>query len=375
MSSVDELQIEELRAEEADVVLRLSGPLDTHSAPRLLRMIRGHLRKQRHVLADLSGLNTIDSAGIATLAECAASAAQRHGTFAARGATGTIRDALARTPAPRVSSGKDDQLRRISRFERWGAAMLATAAATRDLLQLLADTLYWGLVAPLRGRFPPPGAISTQALRIGADALPIVSLLGFLLGLTVGFQAAHQLQQFGANIYLANFVGVSIVRELGPLLTAIIVAGRSGSAIAAELGTMVVGEEIDALRAMGIEPVRFLVVPRVFAITVTQPLLTVYSNAVGLLGGFMIGTLFLDLSPVAYLNQTLIALKLSDLLIGLCKSLCFAWVIVFTGCHCGLRIRGGAVGVGRATTTSVVAGIFAIIVVDSTFTTLTTVLG
>ena len=138
---------------------------------------------------------------------------------------------------------------------------------------------------------------------------------------------------------------------------------------------MVVGEEIDALRTMGIEPVRFLVVPRVFAITFTQPALTLYANTVGIIGGFLIAVFYLDLSAAAYLNQTVAALTLGDMITGLAKSLCFAWVIALTGCHCGLRITGGAVGVGRATTTSVVASIFSIIIVDSIFTTLSTVLG
>jgi phospholipid/cholesterol/gamma-HCH transport system permease protein len=272
-----------------------------------------------------------------------------------------VRELLARapivppTPAPA----------RAGALERMGGAVLDIARGTRDFFQLLADTGYWGLIAPLRRRFPPPGATSTQALRIGVDALPIVALIALLLGLIMAFQAAYQLRQFGANIYVANLVGVSMVRELGPLM----------SAIAAELGTMMVGEEIDALRTMGINETRFLVVPRVYAITITQPSLTLYANAVGILGGFIIAVLYLDLSAVAYINQTISALTQSDLITGLAKSVVFAWIIVLVGCHCGLRITGGAEGVGRATTTSVVASIFAIIVADSVFTTLSTILG
>jgi phospholipid/cholesterol/gamma-HCH transport system permease protein len=242
-------------------------------------------------------------------------------------------------------------------------------------LQLLADTAYWGVVAPFRRHLPPPGSTSTQAIRIGVDALPIVALISFLLGLIMAFQAAFQLRQFGANIFVANLVGISMVRELGPLITAIVVAGRSGSAIAAELGTMVVGEEIQALRVMGINENRFLVVPRVWAITVTQPSLTLFANAVGVFGGFLIGVFYLDLSAAAYVQQTISALTLGDLSTGLTKSGVFAWIIVLIGCHCGLRITGGAEGVGRATTTSVVASIFSIIAADSVFTTLSTLLG
>ena len=241
-------------------------------------------------------------------------------------------------------------------------------------LQLLADTAYWALIAPLRRRLPPPGATSAQAVRIGVDALPIVGLIGFLLGLIMAFQAAFQLRQFGANIFVANLVGVAMVRELGPLMSAIVVAGRSGSAVAAELGTMVVGEEIDALRTMGINEIQYLVVPRVYAITFTQPAVTLFSMVVGIIGGFLIAVLYLDLSAAAYLQQTLSALSLNDLITGLSKSVVFAWIIVLIGCHTGLRISGGAEGVGRATTTSVVASIFFIIVADSVFTTLSTIL-
>jgi phospholipid/cholesterol/gamma-HCH transport system permease protein len=190
----------------------------------------------------------------------------------------------------------------------------------------------------------------------------------------MAFQAAFQLRQFGANIFVANLVGVSMVRELGPLMTAIVVAGRSGSAISAELGTMVVGEEIDALRTMGINEIRFLVIPRVYAITFTQPAVTLFSMAIGVFGGFLIAILYLDLSAAAYLQQTASSLTLNDLITGLSKSVVFAWIIVLVGCHCGLRITGGAEGVGRATTASVVASIFLIIVADSVFTTLATVL-
>jgi phospholipid/cholesterol/gamma-HCH transport system permease protein len=252
-----------------------------------------------------------------------------------------------------------------------GIDVMGSAVA---FMQLLADTTYWGLVAPLRRRFPPHGATSMQAIRIGVDALPIVGLIAFLLGLIMAFQAAFQLRQFGANIFVANLVGISMVRELGPIMSAIVVAGRSGSAIAAELGTMTVGEEIDALRTMGINEIRFLVIPRVYAITFTQPAVTLFSMAIGIVGGFLIAVLYLDLSAAAYMQQTISSLTLNDLVTGLSKSVVFAWIIALVGCHCGLRITGGAEGVGRATTTSVVASIFMIIVADSVFTTLATLL-
>ncbi|MCB9556857.1 MAG: MlaE family lipid ABC transporter permease subunit [Deltaproteobacteria bacterium] len=353
-------------------LLRLSGPLHSDAASTLVKALRPLLRQNAQVTVDLSAVSSIDSSGVAALAEGLLLAIDHGVRFTAIGAEGQVKDALLRAPAPHAEAATEPG---PGYFERLGGNTQRAFAAARDLSQLLADTLYWGFVAPLRGRLPPFGKTTEQAVRIGADALGIVTLIAFLLGLIMAFQAAHQLRQFGANIFVANLVGVAIVRELGPLMTAIIVAGRSGSAIAAELGTMVVGEEIDALQTMGIDPIRYLVVPRVFAITFTQPSLTLYANAVGVFGGFLIAIFYLDLSATAYINQTIAALTLGDLLTGLAKSLCFAWVIVITGCFCGLRIKGGAVGVGHATTTAVVASIFAIIVVDSIFTTLATVFG
>lgn len=362
----------ELREHERDGlrVLELRGTLDAGASTILLKTVARIQRRAPRLRLDLRQVVSADSVGVAALAECLAQARRRGASLSAEGASGQVREALARAAVARPAAAGP----RESRFERWGDALLRVGAGTRDFLQLLADTAYWGLLAPFRRRFPPPGATTTQAIRIGVDALPIVALIALLLGLIMAFQAAYQLRQFGANIFVANLVGVSMVRELGPLMSAIIVAGRSGSAIAAELGTMVVGEEIDALRTMGINEVRFLVVPRVYAITITQPSLTLYANAVGVLGGFLIAVLYLDLSATAYLNQTVSALTLNDLITGLSKSMVFAWIIVLIGCHCGLRITGGAEGVGRATTTSVVASIFAIIVADSVFTTLSTVL-
>ncbi|HET6344575.1 MAG TPA: ABC transporter permease, partial [Myxococcota bacterium] len=178
-------------------------------------------------------------------------------------------------------------------------------------------------------------------------------------------QSAAQLRQFGANLFVADLIGVSITRELGPLITAIVVAGRSGSAIAAEIATMVITEEIDALKTMGLNVTRFIIVPKVVAISITQPILTVMANALAIFGGFLVAIFYLDVSPVAFLGRLQTALFVKDVLTGLFKSLLFANLIVTIGALCGLRTTGGADAVGRSTTTSVVAGIFAIIVADA----------
>lgn len=205
-------------------------------------------------------------------------------------------------------------------------------------------------------------------LKNGVNALPIVSLILLLIGIISGYQGAIQLKQFGADIYIADLIGVSITRELGPLMTAILVAGRSGSAFAAELGTMKVAEEIDALRAMGFDPFKFLVLPRVFAVTFSIPILTVFGNLVGILGGLISGLAILDITTIGYFTELQIAVDLGDLTSGLLKSIVFGFLIASIGCFRGLQVRGGAEGVGTATTISVVSSIFAIIIADTIFT-------
>ncbi|MFN3306481.1 MAG: MlaE family ABC transporter permease [Candidatus Kapaibacteriota bacterium] len=205
-------------------------------------------------------------------------------------------------------------------------------------------------------------------LKNGVNALPIVTLILLLIGVISGYQGAIQLKQFGADIFIADLIGVSVVRELGPLMTAILVAGRSGSAFAAELGTMKVSEEIDALRAMGFDPFRFLVIPRVLAVTFSIPLLTVFGNVAGILGGLLSGLFTLDITAVGYFTELQLAVDLSDLSSGLLKSIIFGFLVASVGCYRGLQVRGGAESVGSATTISVVSGIFTIIIADTVFT-------
>lgn len=203
--------------------------------------------------------------------------------------------------------------------------------------------------------------------KTGVDALPIVALISFLLGLIMAFMSSAQLQQFGANIYVANLVGLAMVRELGPIMTAIIVAGRSGSAYAAEIGTMKISEEIDALYTMGFDPTKFLVVPKIIASVVTVPLLTLFSDLFAIAGGLIVGVFMLDLTANAYIAQTIKSLSLFDVSWGFSKSGVFALLIAWVGCLRGFQVKGGAAGVGQATTSAVVSSIFLIILTDSLF--------
>lgn len=238
------------------------------------------------------------------------------------------------------------------------------------ILLLSRDVLHWLVIAPFRGKKIRWHSTFEQMVRIGVDSLPIVGMISFFIGLIMAMQGAYQLEQFGVVIYVADLVGVTITRELGPMLTAIIVAGRSGSAIAAEIGTMKVGEEIDALRTMGLNPIGFLVVPRILALMIVLPCLTILADLIGIGGGFFIAVFSLKIPFIAYLNETITALVMKDLTTGLIKSFFFALIIGLIGCYQGFSVKGGAEGVGRSTTASVVISIFLIILADVAFTAL-----
>jgi len=203
--------------------------------------------------------------------------------------------------------------------------------------------------------------------KTGVNALPIVALISFLLGLIMAFMSSLQLAQFGANVYVASLVAMAMVSELGPIMTAIVVAGRSGSAFAAEIGTMRISEEIDALFTMGFNPTVFLAVPRMLALVVTLPLLTVFSNLFAIAGGLTIGILMLDLTPGSYMAQTIDTLTVFEVVWGMMKSMVFAVLIAWVGCLRGFQARGGAAAVGNAATSAVVTSIFLIILFDSIF--------
>jgi phospholipid/cholesterol/gamma-HCH transport system permease protein len=201
----------------------------------------------------------------------------------------------------------------------------------------------------------------------GFDALPIVGLLAFLLGIVVAYQGADQLRQYGANIFVADLVGLSMLREFAPLITAIIVAGRSGSAYAAQIGTMAVTEEIDAMRTIGIEPLEMLVLPKIIAMLIVLPLLTVFADILGVLGGMLMARVQLAVSYVEFLERFVKTVSVTAYLIGVGKAPVFATIIVSIGCFQGFRTHGGADSVGRQTTRSVVQSIFLVIVADALF--------
>jgi len=254
---------------------------------------------------------------------------------------------------------------KISLFEKLGSLFYEGIQIFQESVILFSNIFYWAVAAFFKKKLRRRGEVVSQSILIGVNALPIIALIAFLIGLILALQSAAQLRQFGANIYVADLVAVALISEMGPLITAIMVAGRSGSAIAAEIATMQVSEEIDALKVMGIDPVPYLVVPKLYSSIITLPLLTIFANLIGILGGLLIGVTYLDLDVISFYNEVISVIRYKEIFTSLIKSLCFAVIIVITAAFFGFRAKGGAEDVGRATTTSVVVSIFMVIAIDS----------
>lgn len=362
------------RTGDGTAIVRLDGDIVVDTAARLYRCLRslGRRRDVRSVVIDFAGAGRLDSAGVATvsLGSRLLAASGKRFDVAHLGEHHQAAFDLMPQPEPAVPADPDGP---PGFLERVGGGIATAVERTIDVVDLIADAAREAALALARRRRLPAGSLFAHAAEMGAGALPIVGLLSLLLGMTLAFQASVQLEQFGADVYVADLVGLAVVREFGPLITAIILTGRTGAAIAAELGTMRVREEVDALRAMGIRPVRFLVVPRVAALTAVQPALTLLSMFIGAVGGMVIAVALMDLTPMIFWERLVHRVRPGDFGHGLAKSLVFAWIIGLVGCYRGLRTRGGPASVGHATTRTVVASIFLIIVVDSLFAIVSTV--
>jgi phospholipid/cholesterol/gamma-HCH transport system permease protein len=257
---------------------------------------------------------------------------------------------------------------------RLGQGSLGFFATTADFVAFLGEAII-GIGRMLVGRARLRRSDLMLAIEdCGPSALPIVALISFLIGLILAFVGAIQLQQFGAAIFVANLVGVAMVREMGAMMTAILMSGRTGAAFAANLGTMQVSDEISALQTLGIPPMEFLVLPRIIALSLMMPLLTVFANIVGMLGGLLIGWLMLDIAPITYYNQTSGAVGMNDWAVGLVKSVLFGAVVAIVGCWRGMRCQRSAAAVGGAATSAVVLCIVLIIIIDATATVICTTL-
>jgi len=236
----------------------------------------------------------------------------------------------------------------------------------------ISTALLQAIVRPSRVRFTQ----IVKAIELdGVRALPIVGLLSFLLGIVIAYQGGVVLRDYGATLYMADIVGLSMVRELAPLITAIIVAGRTGSAYTAQIGTMNVTQEVDAMRSIGISPMEMLVLPKLIAMLIALPLLTVFADLMGIAGGVFMSKAMLGLSPATFIDRLSEALTLEAVLTGVGKAPVFAFIITSVGCYQGLLAKGGAISVGKHTTTSVVQSIFLVLVVDAAFSIAFSTLG
>jgi phospholipid/cholesterol/gamma-HCH transport system permease protein len=355
---------------EADTVT-CSGPwiaVNLAAVERVLTKTAVPGRGAVHV--ELSGLTALDSAG-ALLLHRLRGRLERDGRaprFTGLGEGAEALLSLVARNAPPIAAVPPPQRRGLLEYlGRVSVGLLAQGAGFLSFIGHTSLTAGAVLAGPRQARWRPFFKALEAA---GYRALPIVGLLAFLLGVVIAYQGGVQLRQYGANMYIADLVGLAMLRELAPLMTAVIVAGRTGSAFTAEIGTMKVGDEIDALRTMGIDPIEQLVLPKLLALVIALPLLTVYSDAMGLFGGIIIANAVLGISPSVFIERVGESISVASYLIGVGKAPVFAAIIAGVGCFQGFRVTDSAESVGSQTTVSVVQSIFLVIVVDAIFSVL-----
>jgi phospholipid/cholesterol/gamma-HCH transport system permease protein len=331
----------------------------------------------REARIDLDGVEELDTAGawlvLRTARALSAQGLQVEmvgGREAHRGLIETLRTHEAHLPPP--PSRVNPLVALVARVGESTIWVLDEAASLVSFLGLTVLVLLRTLLRPRRLRLT---ALVSQMEQAGLNALPIVGLISFLIGVVLTYQGADQLARFGAQIFTVNLVGIGILREMGIMLTAIVVAGRSGSAYTAQIGTMKVTQEIDAMRTIGLDPMEVLVVPRVLGLVLVLPLLTFYADVMGLLGGAVMTTFVLDISLVQFARQLNEAVPIWSFWVGIIKAPVFALIIAMVGCYEGFKVSMSAESIGRRTTAAVVEAIFLVIVLDAVFSILFSVLG
>ncbi len=314
----------------------------------------------------LEGVEEIDAKGIESMDTAGAWVYSKHfGGIATIGMKREHADLVSMVSGMKVEGPVGKSARGF--LERAGRAGWGGFEKFQQMLSFIGEAsvhLARSLVSPSRMRWKP---ILHNLQHAGFDALPIAGLLSFLMGVVISYQGAEQLARYGANIFVVNLVGLSMLRELGPLLTAIIIAGRSGSAFTAQIGTMKVTEEIDAMKTIGIPPMEQLVLPKIIALLIALPLLTVYADIMGVLGGMMMASFELGVSYTDFIDRFGSSIGVSAFLVGIGKAPVFAAIIAVVGCFQGFQVSGGADSVGMQTTRSVVQSIFYVIVADAIF--------
>jgi phospholipid/cholesterol/gamma-HCH transport system permease protein len=348
--------------------IELSGELRAHDARALWLTLTALARDVTQQLdLDLRRVAVVDARAMALLVELRAA-------LVARGVTCEVLASDAIRPLVHLFAGDRPLLAPAVKRPPPRPLVRIGQALERQIIHARAPLIFLGELLEGSCRVVrKPSLANWRSLpglleRAGADAIAIVLLVDFLVGFVIALQAMPQLRALGANPYVADLVGISVTRELAPLMTAIIMSGRSGAAFAAELGTMHVSDEIDALETMGISPVPYLVIPRIIALALVAPVLALLGDVVAILGGMVVGVVYLDLTPRGYVTELKTVLVASDIWTGLIKSAVFATAIAIVACHEGLAARGAAAGVGRRTTATVVVSLFAVVLLDSLLT-------
>ena len=358
------------------LVVRLAGVWTLAAHPPDTSTVEAEIgsRKTARVVFETSALSDWDTALLTFLVRLSAACRIRHIEVEREGLPAGVRRLLDLAEAvPQRESGRGGAA--PSGLERVGETMIRASRAAGDGLEFLGESvLAFANLVVGRARYRS-GDLFVHIQQAGAEALPIVSLISFLVGLIFAFVGAVQLQQFGATIYVANLVGISMVRDMGAMMTAIVMAGRTGASYAAQLGSMKVTQEIDALTTMGLAPMEFLVLPRMIALFLMMPLLCLYSDLLGILGGALVGVGMLDISAATYFRQTAEAVRLVDLSGGLLKAAVYGVLIALASCRCGMRSGNSSSAVGEATTSAVVSSIVSIITACGVFAVLFYILG
>ena len=354
--------------EEGILNLSIDGRLDSYTTGEVWKdaILALEHSSPKKIIVDASGINYCDGSGIALFVKLREHQEKTGGKFEVQGLSSEFQHLLDLFPPEEFQEPEVEKPKAASLPEEVGQA---TVGFWEDVS---AHIIFIGEagVAVLHSVFNPWQIrwkdVFLTAEKIGVNALSIIAVINFLIGLVLAYQSAIPLQKYGGQLFIADLLVLSIFRELGPLMTAVMVAGRTSSAFAAELGTMKVNEEIDALTTMGLDPVRFLVVPRVIAAIFMIPILTVFGDLFGLIGGGVV-MLSLGFPPVTYVNEMTSAATYIDLLVGLFKSVFFAVIIAGIGCFEGLRTKTGAAAVGDSATSAVVSSIILVIVLDGIF--------
>jgi phospholipid/cholesterol/gamma-HCH transport system permease protein len=348
--------------------IRIAGDLRMHDAGAIWRDLRTATGDASgSVVFDLTKVEAADGAVMALLVELRAELAVRGVKAEITGANEHV-ETIVNLYSGHDGIKKAKKRRPEGTIEQIGRATVEVKDEAKGILDFFGSMVLAGLTLVRHPRAGHWKEVAPLIEKTGADAVPIVALINFLVGFVMAFQSAKQLKMFGANIYVADLVGISLTRELAPLMTAIIVCGRSGAAFAAEIGSMKVNEEIDALRTLGLTPFGWLVVPRVVALVAVVPFLTLLADFIGVAGGLIVAVTDLDLTVQGYLIETLTATHGWDVLTGLIKSVVFAIAIALIACQQGFAASGGAEGVGKRTTSTVVTSLFALVVIDALFT-------